>query len=70
MRFDREIPTQGLIAADQKDINRSPVPFKSKTLAWPSFPTGHLFSRAPAQAAITRASRPHILYDFRAFVLS
>jgi hypothetical protein len=70
MRFDREIPTQGLIAADQKDINRLPVTFMSNTLAWPRFPTGQVLSRAPAPAAITRAPRPRIFYERRDFVLS
>jgi hypothetical protein len=57
-------------AADQTDIDRLPVTFKSKNLAWPSFPTGQLLGRAPAPAAITRAPRPHIFYEFRDFVLS
>jgi hypothetical protein len=70
MRFDREIPTERLIAADQRDINRLPVTFKSNILAWPRFPTGQVLSRAPAPAAITRAPRSHIFYEFRDFVLS
>jgi hypothetical protein len=69
VRFDREIPTQRVIAADQKDLNRLPVTFKSKTLAWASFPSGQLRGGAPAPAASTRAPQPRIFYEIRTFVL-
>ena len=49
---------------------QNPLNLRIVSLVSSGFPTGQLLSRAPAPAAIQRAPRPHIFYEFRDFVLS